>query len=129
MKQPVWVLREVVFAAHDLSLAQFGGGTGLRDMAMLDSALGKPINLIAYGKPSLFDLAASYAFGIIKNHPFVDGNKRTGFVVAVVFLEINGIGFHASEVSAALQTMALAAGEISESAYSEWLASNAVFAR
>lgn len=127
--QPVWVLRDVVFAAHDLSLAQFGGGAGIRDVAMLDSALGKPINLIAYGKPSLFDLAASYAFGIIKNHPFVDGNKRTGFVVAVVFLEINGITFRASEVSAALQTMALAAGEISESAYSDWLASNSVLSR
>lgn len=129
MTQPVWVLRDVVFAAHDLSLAQFGGGAGIRDVAMLDSALGKPINLIAYGKPSLFDLAASYAFGIIKNHPFVDGNKRTGFVVAVVFLEINGITFRASEVSAALQTMALAAGEISEPAYSDWLASNSVLSR
>lgn len=129
MTPPVWVLRDVVFAAHDLSLAQFGGGAGIRDVAMLDSALGKPINLIAYGKPSLFDLAASYAFGIIKNHPFVDGNMRTGFVVAVVFLEINGITFRASEVSAALQTMALAAGEISESAYSDWLASNSVLSR
>lgn len=124
MTQPVWVLRDVVFAAHDLSLAQFGGDSGMRDLALLDSALGKPLNLVAYGSPSLFDLAASYVFGIIKNPPFVDGNKRTGFVVAVTFLEINGIRFNAGEVDAALQTMALAAGEISEAAYSNWLQGN-----
>ena len=124
MNQPQWVLRDVVFAAHDQSLAQFGGGAGVRDEAMLDSALGKPLNLFAYGKPTLFDLAASYGYGIIKNHPFIDGNKRTGFVVAVVFLELNGYAFHATEVDAALQTYALAAGELSESAYADWLKAN-----
>ncbi len=124
MKQPQWVLREVVFAAHDQSLAQFGGAAGLRDEATLDSALGKPLNLFAYGKPSVFDLAASYAYGIVKNHPFVDGNKRTGFIAAAVFLELNGYAFRASEVDAALQTLALAAGEVSETAYSDWLKVN-----
>lgn len=124
MKQPQWVLREVVFAAHDQSLAQFGGAAGLRDEATLDSALGKPLNIFAYGKPSVFDLAASYAYGIVKNHPFVDGNKRTGFIAAAVFLELNGYAFHASEVDAALQTLALAAGEVSEAAYSDWLKVN-----
>ena len=124
MKQPLWVLREVVFAAHDQSLAQFGGAAGLRDEAMLDSALGRPLNLFAYGEPSLFDLAASYGYGIVKNHPFIDGNKRTGFIVAVVFLELNGQAFRASEVDAALQTLALAAGEVSEASYSEWLKVN-----
>lgn len=124
MKQPQWVLREVVFAAHDQSLAQFGGAAGLRDEATLDSALGKPLNLFAYGKPSVFDLAASYAYGIVKNHPFVDGNKRTGFIAAAVFLELNGYAFRASEVDAALQTLALAAGEVSEAAYSDWLKVN-----
>ena len=122
MKQPLWVLREVVFAAHDQSLAQFGGAAGLR--TMLDSALDKPLNLFAYGKPSLFDLAASVGYGLVKNHPFIDGNKRTGFIVAVVFLELNGYVFRASEVDAALQTLALAAGEVSEAAYSEWLKLN-----
>ncbi len=118
------MLREVVFAAHEQSLAQFGGAAGMRDEALLDSALGKPLNLFAYGKPSLFDLAASYGYGIIKNHPFVDGNKRTGFIVAVVFLELNGYAFHASEVDATLKTLALAAGELSEAGYSDWLKAN-----
>lgn len=124
MKEAQWVLREVVFAAHEQSLAQFGGAAGMRDEALLDSALGKPLNLFAYGKPSLFDLAASYGYGIIKNHPFVDGNKRTGFIVAVVFLELNGYAFHASEVDATLKTLALAAGELSEAGYSDWLKAN-----
>jgi len=124
VKEAQWVLREVVFAAHEQSLAQFGGAAGMRDEALLDSALGKPLNLFAYGKPSLFDLAASYGYGIIKNHPFVDGNKRTGFIVAVVFLELNGYAFHASEVDATLKTLALAAGELSEAGYSDWLKAN-----
>lgn len=128
MKQPQWVLREVVFAAHDQSLAQFGGAAGLRDEALLDSALGKPLNPFAYGRPSVFDLAAGYGHGIAKNHPFVDGNKRTGFIVAVVFLELNGYAFHASEVDAAMQTLALAAGEVSEATYSAWLKANSKIA-
>jgi death-on-curing protein len=121
MKEPEWVLREVVSAAHEQSLAQFGGSAGVRDEGLLDSALGKPLNLFAYGKPSLFDLAASYAFGIVKNHPFIDGNKRTGFIVAITFLELNGYKFRASEVEATLQTLALAAGDMSEAAFSQWL--------
>lgn len=124
MKEPTWVLREVVLAAHEQSLARFGGGAGLRDEGLLDSALGKPLNLFAYGKPALFDLAASYACGIIKNHPFIDGNKRTGFIVAVTFLELNGVRFGASEVDAALRTLALAAADISEAEFAAWLKAN-----
>ena len=124
MKTPVWVLREVVSMLHEQSLAEFGGAAGVRDEGLLDSALGKPQNLLAYGQPNLFDLAASYAFGIVKNHPFIDGNKRAGFVVAVVFLELNGYRFHASEVDSALRTLALAAGEMTEGAYAEWLKKN-----
>ncbi len=124
MKEPVWVLREVVFMLHEQSLAQFGGSTGIRDEGLLDSALGKPLNLLAYGKPSLFDLAASYGYGIVKNHPFIDGNKRTGFIVAVTFLELNGLRFGANEVDATVRTLALAAGEMSEAAYSAWLKAN-----
>jgi death-on-curing protein len=90
----------------------------------MDSALGKPQNLFTYGKPNLFALAASYAFGLVKNLPFIDGNKRTGFVVAVVFLELNGYKFQATEVDATLRTLALAAGEMSESACAEWLKTN-----
>ena len=124
MKEPVWVLREVVFMLHEQSLAHYGGSSGVRDEGLADSALGKPQNLFAYGKPDIFDLAASYAFGLVKNHPFIDGNKRTGFVVAVVFLELNGYKFHASEVDATVRTLALAAGEMSEAAFAQWLKAN-----
>lgn len=124
MKEPTWILREVVRTLQEQSLAQFGGSAGVRDEGLLDSALGKPQNLFAYGKPSLFELAASYAFGLVKNHPFIDGNKRAGFVVAVLFLELNGYKFQATEVDAALRTLALAAGEMSEAAYAEWLKAN-----
>lgn len=124
MKEPAWVLREVVLMAHEQSLAQFGGSAGVRDEGLMDSALGKPQNLFAYGKPNLFELAASYAFGLVKNHPFIDGNKRTGFVVAVTFLECNGWHLEASEVDATVSTLALAAGEMSEAAYAEWLKAN-----
>ena len=126
MKKPVWVLREVVLLAHEQSLAQFGGSPGIRDEGLLDSALGKPQNLFACGKPNLFELAASYAFGIVKNHPFIDGNKRAGFLVAVVFLELNGYKFEATEVDAALRTLALAAGELSERAHADWLKAKAL---
>ena len=124
MKEPVWVLREVVFMLHEQSLAQFGGSPALRDEGLLDLALSKPQNLFAYGKPSVFDLAASYGFGLVKNHPFIDGNKRAGFVGAVLFLELNGYQFQATEVEAALRTLALAAGEMSEAAYAAWLKAN-----
>lgn len=124
MKEPIWVLRPVVLMAHEQSLSQFGGSTGVRDEGLMDSALGRPPNLFAYGKPDLFELAASYAFGLIKNHPFIDGNKRTGFVVAVTFLECNGWRFEASEVDAAVRTLSLAAGELSESGYAQWLKAN-----
>ena len=125
MKEPVWVLREVVLMLHEQSLAQFGGLAGIRDENLLDSALGKPVNLFLYGKPTVFELAASYGFGLIKNHPFNDGNKRTGFIVAIVFLELNGYQFRAGEVDATVRTLALAAGEMTEKGYAEWLKANA----
>jgi death-on-curing protein len=124
MKTPIWVLRETVLTLHEQSVAEFGGDAGIRDEGLLDSALGKPENLLAYGKPTLFDLAASYGFGLAKNHPFIDGNKRVGFTVAVVFLELNGYRFHATEADAALRTLALAAGEMSEAEYAAWLKAN-----
>ena len=124
MKTPVWVLHETVLVLHEQSLAEFGGEPGIRDEGLLDSALRKPENLFAYGKPTLFDLAASYGFGLVKNHPFIDGNKRTGFVVAVTFLQCNGWHLGASEVDAAVRTLALAAGEMTEASYAEWLKAN-----
>lgn len=124
MKEPQWVLRETALALQERLLAEFGGLGGLRDEGLLESALARPQQLFAYGKPSLFDLAAAYAFGLVRNHPFLDGNKRIGFTTAVVFLELNGYRFAASEVDATIQTLALAAGELDEADYAAWLKAN-----
>ena len=102
-------------------LARFGGLGGVRDRGLLDSALNRPIHLFAYGKPDLFELATAYAAGIIKNHPFLDGNKRAGFMAAALFLEVNDLEFAAPEEDVVLQTLALAAGEIREKDYTAWL--------
>ncbi len=124
MRTPEWVLRETVLALHEQLLAAFGGSSGVRDAGLLDSALSRPINQAAYGKPTIFDLAAGYAFGLVKNHPFVDGNKRIGFTVAVTFLELNGYAFEAPESAAVVETLALAAGDRSEADYAAWLKKN-----
>ena len=124
MKTPAWVLRETVLTLHEQLLAEFGGAAGVRDESLLDSALGKPEHLFAYGKPTLFDLAASYGFGVVKNHSFIDGNKRAGFTVAVVFLELNGYRFQATEAEAAVRTLALAAGDMTEPEFAAWLKVN-----
>ena len=105
-------------------LATFGGLAGIRDEGMLGSALARPQNLFAYEKPTLHELAAAYAYGLIKNHPFIDGNKRVAFVAAVVFLELNGATFTAREADAAVRTLELAAGQRSESEYANWLIAN-----
>lgn len=121
MRKPVWLLPEVVYATHEKLLAEFGGATGVRDENLLASALARPRNVSAYAQPTIFEPASAYAFGVVKNHPFVDGNKRTGFTIAVMFLEINGLTFDASEADATIQTLALAAGELTEERYAEWL--------
>ena len=124
MKEPYWLTREECIALHEMMLSQYGGSEGLRDENMLESALAKPRQLFAYGKPTMSDLAASYVFGVVKNHPFIDGNKRTGFMLGAGFLERNGYEFHASEAEAAVRTLALAAGEMSEVEYAAWLKAN-----
>ena len=124
MKEPVWVRRDVVLAYHDMLLARHGGGAGIRDEGLLDSALDRPKNQFHYNKTNLFELAASYGFGLIKNHPFVDGNKRIGFATTVLFLELNGLEFLATEVDAVIQTLAVAAGEMDEAAFAAWLNKN-----
>jgi death-on-curing protein len=124
MKEPAWVLREAVLALHDRLLSEFGGASGVRDDGMLESALSRPTNRFAYGSPSLPELAAAYAFGLVRNHPFVDGNKRTGFAIAVLFLELNGCRFTASEIDATVQTLALAAHDLDEAGYAAWLGTN-----
>jgi len=121
MKEPVWVPVEVILAIQEELLARFGGLSGLRDEGLLDSALNRPRQVFHYGSPTLFDLAAEYALGIVKNHPFLDGNKRAGFMAAYVFLGANGQNLNASEAEAVVQTLALAAGEIDQAEYAVWL--------
>ena len=129
MKRPVWIYRETVLILHEQLLAAFGGSSGIRDKGLLESALARPENLFAYGKPDVFDLAASYGAGLVKNHPFVDGNKRIGFAVAVLFLDLNGYRFEAGEADAAVRTLALAAGDLQEREYAAWLKANSRRAR
>lgn len=104
-----------------MMLAQHGGLAGVRDEGLLESALSKPQNLFAYTSPTLSEMAASYAAGIILNHPFLDGNKRTGFMLAATFLELNGMEFAATEESVVEMTLGLAAGKLKQAAYAGWL--------
>jgi death-on-curing protein len=118
--EPVWVRNDVVGQIHGYQIAQFGGRPGIRDEGMLESALARPHNLWLYERVSITRLAAAHAFGIAMNHPFIDGNKRTAFVVSVLFLELNGFPFNAEEVDAASMFVSLAAGELDEAELSDW---------
>lgn len=124
MNEPYWLTREECLALHDMMLSHYGGIVGVRDETMLESALARPQQLFHYTKPKITEMAAAYAAGIVKNHPFLDGNKRTGFMMGAGFLERNGFEFHATEAEAVLRTLALAAGEMSEAAYVAWLKAN-----
>ncbi|MCH8475905.1 MAG: type II toxin-antitoxin system death-on-curing family toxin [Opitutales bacterium] len=124
MKEPIWITKEESLSFHQQLVARFGGLDGLRDEGLLDSALNRPPQLHHYENPSLVELAAVYAEGIVKNHPFLDGNKRSGLMAAALFLETNGQIFTASEEEAVLQTLALAAGEIGAAEYGAWLKAN-----
>jgi death-on-curing protein len=124
MKRPVWLDRNDCLAIHEMMLAQHGGLAGVRDEGLLESALAKPRNLFVHGSPTLAELAASYAAGIVHNHPFLDGNKRPGFMLAATFLELNGLVFTASEESVVENTLALAAGKLKEAGYAAWLNAN-----
>jgi death-on-curing protein len=119
-----WIAYETVLIFHEEQISEHGGAAGLRDEGGLRSALARPENLAAYGEPDLFDLAAAYARGISQNHPFVDGNKRTAFVVATSFLDLNGQELKAEEAEAAMVFLRLAAGEFSETDLAEWFRHN-----
>ena len=122
---PIWLERTVMVAVHGMLLAEFGGAPGLRDEGLLDSALARPKNLLAYGdKPDLSALAAAYAAGILKNHPFVDGNKRVAFMAAFIFLERNGRALTASETDATAVMLDVAASRLDEGALTVWLRDN-----
>jgi len=126
MREPIWIGLTETLVLHDMQLAAFGGRAGVREIGLLESALARPRNLLAYQrpKPSLQRLAAAYAFGIAKNHPFVDGNKRTGLIVAFVFLGRNGIEISASEEDAYQTFIALASGKLSEQQLTGWMDRN-----
>lgn len=116
-----WVDRSFAIAVHDEQLSVHGGGAGLRDEGLLDSALARPRNLAAYGDPDLAALAASYAFGLARNHPFVDGNKRTALVVCETFIRDNGHDLYASDAELVILFENLAAGNVAEDELAQWL--------
>lgn len=116
-----WIQRDVIIAIHEMQLAEHGGLEGIRDVGLLDSALGRPQNLAAYGDPDAAAIAAAYGWGISRNHPFLDGNKRTGFVAAELFLRLNGYELMADDANCVLTMLSVAAGEIDEDAFAAWL--------
>ena len=122
----LWLNSAVVIAVHEAQLAEHGGGAGVRDQNILASALSRPQNLAAYGKPDAADLAAAYGFGISRNHAFIDGNKRTGFVASEMFLILNGYLLTADDASSAVIMLDVAAGDISEAEFAAWIRLHAV---
>jgi len=119
-----WIDETVALAVHEEQLAEHGGPLGLRDPSILQSALARPRNLLAYGAPDIADLAASYAYGLVKDHPFVDGNKRVSLVVTETFLILNGLDLTASDADCLAMWMSIASGELSEIECAAWLRRN-----
>jgi death-on-curing protein len=115
-----WLLKAAVLSMHDRQLAEHGGGQGVRDEGLLDSALQRPLSKCDYGNPDLAELAAAYAFGIARNHPFIDGNKRTALVASRTFLLLNGFGIVATNEEKLTTFLGLAAGELTEEYLAAW---------
>lgn len=122
--EPAWIAYEQALAIHSRQLRRFGGAPGLRDEGMLRSALERPVNKWNYEQAGLPELAAAYAFGLAKNHAFVDGNKRIAFMTMMIFLRRNGIAFAPDQAQATAMMLALAAGEVSEQSLSRWIGDN-----
>jgi death-on-curing protein len=120
----IWIPLEIVLAIHEEQLSEYGGAAGLRDEGLLQSALARPQNLAAYGEPDAAALAASYAFGVVRNHPFVDGNKRTGFALLELFLMRNGWQLAADDMACIQAMMELAASRIDEAVFADWVRTN-----
>jgi death-on-curing protein len=129
MTEPIWIDLEVALAIHDEQLAEHGGQIGVRDRGLLESAIARPRNQFAYGEQSLSHLAASYAFGISRNHPFLDGNKRTSLVVAELFLALNGSDLTATDTECVTTFLQLAAGELTEDELADWIAAHSASLR
>ena len=124
--EPIWLSAELATAMHLRQLAEHGGGVGLRDEGLLLSALQRPLNKLQYGEPDLAELASSYAYGIARNHPFVDGNKRTALVASFTFLYLNGFRVNTSQVENVRVFLALASGTLSEEELAVWFRTNIV---
>jgi death-on-curing protein len=124
MTEPFWLTYQMIVAIHDEQLTIHGGASGLRDEGMLGSALDRPKNKWSYEQAELAELAAAYAFGIARNHPFVDGNKRTSLLALYTFLGVNGVEFVVPEAEAAAMILSLAAGEVSEANLARWIRDN-----
>jgi death-on-curing protein len=122
MNEPVWLDIDIVLDFHVEQLALFGGADGTRDRGLLESALARPINKFGYGETGLAALAAAYGFGIARNHPFIDGNKRTALASIIVFLGLNGVDLDAPQEAATAMILSLAAGEITEDVLASWIA-------
>lgn len=116
-----WVGKRLLVLLHDESLAEHGGASGLRDEGLLDSALARPLNLVAYGEPDLAELAAAYGLGLAKNHAFVDGNKRAAFLAAGLFLRLNGHRLNATQAAATIAMMYVAAGTLNDADFAAWI--------
>lgn len=124
MTEPIWLGKELILRVHERQLADHGGASGVRDEGLLESALARPLNQFAYGETDVVALASAYAFGIARNHPFVDGNKRTAFVACELFLAANGHDLGASDEECLAMMLALAASEIGEGEFAAWLREN-----
>lgn len=124
MTAPVWLAAEDIVALHGEQLAIFGGPAGIRDKGLLELAISRPVNRWHYGTTDLAALAAAYAFGIAKNHPFIDGNKRAAFAAMMVFLRVNGIAFRPDPAVATAAILALAAGDVDEDGLTRWIRDN-----
>ena len=121
MTSPKWINPRVIRAINEEQLAEHGGAPGVRDEGLLESALARHQHLAAYGQPDITDLAAAYGYGMARNHPFVDGNKRTAFVAVELFLALNQLALTADDASCLLTTLALAAGDLSEADFAAWI--------
>ena len=121
---PQWIDLSVVLAIHEQQIAEHGGALGIRDLGMIESALGRPQNLLLYNDPDIFDLAAAYGYGLAQNHGFIDGNKRTAYVVTRLFLILNGYDISASAVEKVITFETVGKGEIDQAALAFWLRSH-----
>ncbi len=124
MNEWVWIDSAVLLAVHDQQLAEHGGASGVRDVGLFQSAVARPMQIAAYGDPDTFELAAAYCYGIAKNHPFIDGNKRTAFVAMEMFLMLNGFELSANDIECIVTMLSVAAGDTSDGELAAWIRAN-----